>query len=160
MWAAGRASINAPLMSWSEALDQPGAAQMQHARWLLESRPFLSRVPDDSVLVTSSVATSVPGAGRYRYTATRDAAGTYAFVYVPVGRRFSVQMSKITGARVAAWWYNPRTGKVTVIGMFANTGQREFDPPSAGESTDWVVVLDDAARNYPEPGTRRDVKAK
>ena len=38
--------INNPLMPWDEAIDQPGAAQMQHGRALLESRPFLTRVPD------------------------------------------------------------------------------------------------------------------
>jgi hypothetical protein len=55
--------INKPLMSWSEAIEQPGAAQMQHGRALLESRPFLSRIPDDSIIVAAGVPTSVPGVG-------------------------------------------------------------------------------------------------
>ena len=75
MWAPGRNPINNPLMPWSEAIDQPGAGQMQYGRRLLESRPFLGRVPDDTVVVTDHVPTSVPGAGRYRYVATRDAEG-------------------------------------------------------------------------------------
>ena len=40
MWAPGRAPINDPLLPWTEAILQPGAAQMQHARALLESRPY------------------------------------------------------------------------------------------------------------------------
>ena len=40
----------APLLPWTEALDQPGAAQMRHARALLESRPYLTRVPDDTAV--------------------------------------------------------------------------------------------------------------
>ena len=59
------------------------------------------------------VATSVPGAGRYRFVATRDEAGTYAMVYVPAGRPFTVRLSKIAGAKVVAWWFNPRTGQAT-----------------------------------------------
>jgi hypothetical protein len=156
MWAPGRKAINNPLLPWFEAISQPGAGQMQHARRLLESRPFLTRVPDDSVVVTDRVATSVPGAGRYRFVATRDAEGRYAMVYAPVGRPFKVRMSAIKGARVKAWWFNPRDGKATSIGQFANQGERSFAPPDPGEPLDWVLVLDDAAQGYPPPGRQRE----
>jgi hypothetical protein len=42
-----------------------------------------------------------------------------------------------------------------VIGTFPNGGEREFIPPSKGEMLDWVLVLDDASKNYPEPGTAK-----
>lgn len=155
MWSPGKAPINNPLMPWFEAMEQPGAAQMQHGRALIESRPFLTRIPDDSIIVTDRVPTSVPGAGRYRFVATRDTDGTYAMIYAPVGRKFSVNMDKITGAQVKAWWFNPRTGKATPIGTFQNKGEREFTPPDYGEMIDWVLVLDDAAKNYPAPGGRQ-----
>jgi hypothetical protein len=154
MWAPSRAPINNPLMPWYEAIDQPGAGQMQYGRWLLESRPFLTRVPDDSVIVTDRVPTAVPGAGRYRFVATRDEAGTYAMVYAPVGRKFRARLDKITGPLVKAWWFNPRNGEVIPIGEFPNTGDREFTPPNPGEFLDWVLVLDDAAKGYPVPGSR------
>ena len=155
MWSPGKGPINNPLMSWSDAIHQPGAAQMQHGRALMESRPFLSRLPDDSVIVTDQVATSVPGAGRYHFAATRDESGSYAMVYVPVGRAFKVRMDKITGAKVKAWWFNPRDGKAKAVGEFPNAGEREFTPPDKGEMIDWVLVLDDATRNYPAPGSRK-----
>jgi hypothetical protein len=155
MWTPRRKPVNAPLMPWYEAIDQPGAAQMQHGRSLIESRPFLTRVPDPDVIVASSIATSVPGAGRYYFAATRDAAGSYAMVYVPVGRPFSVRMSKITGSQIRAWWFDPRTGQATGAGTFANTGDRAFTPPSPGELLDWILVLDDAAKRYPAPGRPR-----
>jgi len=152
MWAPGRPPINNPLMPWNEAIEQPGAAQMQHGRALIESRPFLSRVPDDSIIASNRVPTSIPGAGRYRFAATRDESGSYAMVYAPVGRKFSVHMDKITGAQVKAWWFNPRDGSAKPAGEFPNTGTREFAPPDYGEMLDWVLVLDDAAKNYPAPG--------
>jgi hypothetical protein len=152
MWAPGRDPVNNPLLPWFEALDQPGAAQMQHARHLLESRPFLTRVPDDTVIVVDRVPTSVPGAGRYRFVATRDGEGRYAMVYAPVARPFRVRMSAIEGPRVEAWWFNPRDGRATAIGEFANEGERPFAPPDPGEGLDWVLVLDDAAQGYPPPG--------
>ncbi|MGE5295629.1 MAG: putative collagen-binding domain-containing protein, partial [Solirubrobacterales bacterium] len=137
-----------------EAIDQPGAGQMQYGRRLLESRPFLTRVPDDSIIVTDRVPTSVPGAGRYRFVGTRDSEGSYAMVYAPIGRAFKVRMDAIQGPKVKAWWYNPRNGQATAIGEFANTGEREFLPPEKGEMIDWVLVLDDASKNFPAPGVR------
>ena len=152
-WTKERKGINNPLLTWLEALDQPGANQMQHARKLLESRPFLTRIPDDTLLVPAQVPTAVPGTGRYRFVATRDTDNTYAFVYVPVGRPFKVRMDKIAGAKVKAWWFNPRDGEAKEIGEFANTGEREFVSPAQGETLDWVLVLDDAAKKYLPPGT-------
>jgi len=69
-----------------------------------------------------------------------------------VGRKFAVRMDTIKGAKVKAWWYNPRNGEATLIGEFTNTGTRTFTPPNVGELLDWVLVLDDAAKNYPAPG--------
>jgi len=154
MWVPLRGPVNNPLMPWNEAIEQPGAAQMQHARRLLESRPFLTRVPDDSVIVETKIPTAMPGAGTRRFSATRDETGSYAMVYAPVGRPFKVRMEKITGPKVKAWWYNPRDGGATAIGEFPNIGEREFLPPNPGEALDWVLVLDDAARNYPPPGAQ------
>jgi len=155
MWQPGRDPINNPLMPWFEAIDQPGAAQMQYARRLIESRPYLTRIPDDSVIVTDRVPTAVPGAGRYRFAATRDTDGSYAMVYVPLGRPFSVRMDAIHGAKIKAWWFNPRNGKATAIGEFPDRGEHRFSPPDPGELLDWVLVLDDAARKYLPPGQVR-----
>ncbi len=158
MWSPDRTPINNPLQPWSEAILQPGATQMQHAKNLLLSRPFLTRIPDNSIIVTDRVATAVPGAGRYRFVATRDERGTYAMVYVPVGRKFKVHLDKIAGPVVQAWWFNPRNGEARLIGQFANQGECEFTPPDHGEQLDWVLVLDDAAAGYPAPGIPATVR--
>jgi hypothetical protein len=155
MWSPGKQPINNPLLPWNEAIHQPGAGQMQHGRRLMESRPFLTRVPDDSIIASNRVPSSIPGAGRYRFVATRDEGGSYAMVYAPVGRKFGVNMNKIAGARVKAWWFNPRDGSAREIGTYDNKGVREFTPPDHGEMIDWVLVLDDAAAGYPQPGTNK-----
>ncbi len=152
MWAPPAKPVNNPLMPWSAAINQPGAEQMQHAKALLLSRPYLTRIPDDSVIVEDRVNTAVPGAGRYHFAATRDEQGSYAMVYVPVGRAFKVRMDMIAGPRVMAWWFNPRDGSAQRIGEFANIGGREFISPDRNEDRDWVLVLDDAAKKFPPPG--------
>lgn len=154
MWAPGRNPINNPLMPWYEAIKQPGAGQMQYGKKLIESRPVLSRIPDQTIIASNRVPTSIPGAGRYHFAATRDTDGTYAMIYAPVGRKFSVRMSSIKGAKVKAWWFNPRDGSAKEAGTFDNRGDREFTPPDYGEMIDWVLVLDDAAKNYPAPGSK------
>ena len=73
-------------------------------------------------------------------------------VYAPAGRPFTVRLSAIGDEQITAWWYNPRNGEATKIGQFPNQGEREFVPPNAGEYLDWVLVLDDASKNYGPPG--------
>jgi hypothetical protein len=75
-------------------------------------------------------------------------------VYAPVGRAFAVRMSVIGGAHVNAWWFNPRDGSARPAGAYDNRGERTFTPPDPGESLDWVLVLDDAAKRYRAPGAR------
>jgi hypothetical protein len=71
--------------------------------------------------------------------------------YIPTSRTITVQMNSLSGREAAAWWFNPRTGQVTEAGEFPTSGKREFTPPFDG---DWVLVLDDVARNLPRPGTK------
>jgi hypothetical protein len=120
----------------------------------MESRPFLTRIPDDSVIVETKIPTAMPGTGTRHFAATRDESGSYAMIYAPVGRSFTVRMNKITGSPVKAWWFNPRDGTSKIAGEFPNSGERGFIPPNPGEDLDWVLVLDDAARNFRPPGTK------
>lgn len=153
MWSEKKNPVNGPLMPWYEAINQPGAVQMQYGKKLILSRPFLSRIPDNNIIVNYRVPTAVPGAGKYRFAATRDKEGTYAMIYVPAGREFSVRMDVIKGERITAWWYNPRDGKSTDAGSYSNTGEKAFIPPDPGEALDWVLVLDDESKKYPAPGS-------
>jgi hypothetical protein len=146
MYAPGRRPVNGPLLYWFEAIHRPGADQMRHLRALIESRPYLSRVPDDS-LVTD------PLTGHDRIVATRG--NDYAFVYSAQGRKFTVRMGVISGERVAAWWYNPRTGTATSAETIENRGMRDFTCPAEGFGSDWILVLDDASRKFGPPSAAK-----
>ncbi len=130
---------------WEDAMHFPGSGQMQFGRALLESRPYLTRVPDQS-LIKSKV-----GEGSSHVQATRDADGGYAFIYVPFyGDDVTVDLGKLSGTTISAHWYDPRNGKSEVIGDFARSGDHTFHAPRSGP--DWVLVLDDAARRFGPPG--------
>ena len=45
-----------------------------------------------------------------------------------------------------------RTGTSVEIETIPNTGTREFFCPSEGFGSDWVLVLDDASKNFGPPG--------
>ncbi len=154
-WTPAREPVNRPLMPWYEALDQPGAQQMVYARLLLESRPFLTRIPDNSVIVPDHYRSAVPGAGAYSFIATRDQEGSFIMVYVPVGRKFTIKMDAIRGKEVTAWWYNPRNGEATRITKYPASGTQTFMSPTPGENLDWILVLDDPSKGYPPPGVKR-----
>lgn len=154
--AKGRSPVNLPLMTWRQALGQPASAQAGFLRRLVESRPFFSRVPAPEFIIPSEVPSAVPGGnGRYRITAAADSGGTYAFVYAPVGRAFSVRAGMLKGVRLTLWLFNPRTGKAVKTASLRNDGTPiEIRPPSPNEAEDWVWVIDDASKGYPAPGSK------
>src|ERR1035441_3383320 len=125
-WMAG--------LPWQESMKLPGSSQMQYVRNLIESRPMLVRIPDQSMLVSDPMAITD------RLQATRASDGSYAFVYSAAGRP------------IEAWWDDPRTGVAKAIGQFPKAATREFKPPTSGVDNDWVLVLDDAAKKFPVPG--------
>ncbi len=142
----GRSPITAARTLWKTAKDLPGAAQMQYARALVESRPVLVRIPDQSLLA------SEPGRGSDHMQATRAEDGSYAFIYSASGQPFTVNLAKLSGERLLATWYDPRNGTSKPIGMFTHTDRKEFQPPSQGKGQDWVLILDDVAKDYRLPG--------
>ncbi len=139
MYAAGRKPINGPLMYWYEAVHRPGANEMRYVRELIESRPVLSRVPDQS-LVSDELQ------GAHHIAATRG--DGYAFIYDAQGRPFTVNFGKISGDRVRCRWFNPRTGDASDAGEFENKGTHDFIAPSEGFGSDWVLTIDDASKGY------------
>jgi hypothetical protein len=146
MWQPGRAPVSMVRRPWQEALHLPGSGQMQHARALVESRPFFTRIPDQSLIVSD------PGAGTHHVRAARSEDGSYAFIYVPSGKPVEVDLAKLSGGTLEAHWYDPRTGKALAIGQVPRAGRRPFAPPAGGP--DWVLVLDDSERDFAAPGAR------
>src|SRR5690606_5063024 len=112
----------------------PGGRQMQHGRALIESRPMLTRIPDDSLIEpTPGASTAIPGAGRHRVVATRDRDGSYAMIYTPSGRAFTLRLEALSGEELQAWWYDPRTGEAQKAERFRREATRRFTPPDPGE---------------------------
>lgn len=142
MYAPNRTPINGPHFPWYVALDLPGAGQMKYLRSLMESRPMLDRIPDQTLVKDAMGAND-----RVQATRGKD----YLFVYSSQGKPVTVNMGKIAGKEVVAFWYNPKNGESKDIGRFSNTGQQVFTPSNAGYGNDWVLVIDDSTKGYTKP---------
>jgi len=153
-------------LSFKDALAREAGTEMQYLRALVESRPELIRIPDQWLIVNDPLSTVD------RIQACRGSDGSYIFVYTSSGKPVRVRLrdkihDNLTGKIARAYWYDPRKGTSTLIGDIPKTEPgdrpadlrrgditREFTPPSSGPGNDWVLVLDDAARNFPAPGKR------
>lgn len=144
-WDTGRTPYSSARRRWQEALLLPGATQMRHAHALLRSRPFLSRIPDQSLLAGDA------GEGTHHTRACRAEDGSYAFVYKPLFGELTINTTNLSGEALQAHWFNPRSGVAERIGTLPRTDSMTFTTPSGGP--DWLLVLDDAAGEWPAPGT-------
>ena len=129
--------------TWRDAMTAEGARQMVHVRTLMESRPLEQRLPDQSVIVSDA------GTGMERSQAARAGDGSYVIVYT-LGPT-TVDLRKLSGTTVAAYWYDPRTGQASDVSVVKGAKVR-LEPPS---SEDWIFIADDAAAGYPPPGVSK-----
>lgn len=81
------------------------------------SRPFLTRIPDNSIINSDNyseadykVATSDGTPGK------NDA--TYIMAYFPIIRGLEMNTSAIGGKSIIAWLFDPRTGVAYKMGEF------------------------------------------
>lgn len=130
--------------NWYDVLDLAGASDLIHARRLIESRPFLSRIPDQSLIVPAGysdldfiVATSGEG---------------YALVYFPTGLSAVINIQMLGASEIRASWYNPRTGESILIDTIDDIKPFRFTPPYGGKGNDWILILDDVSRGFSLPG--------
>jgi hypothetical protein len=120
---------------WTEAINDPGAGQMQFLKKLMLSRSCFDRVPDQTLVA------GTPGEKYDHQAATQGE--DYAYIYTYNGKTIALNLGKIRGDKITATWFNPRDGSETVIGTFPNSGVKEFDPPGEpADGNDWVLVLD------------------
>ena len=61
-----------------------------------------------------------------------------------------IDFSRLEGNSFKTWWYNPRTGEATVIREINGHPRERFVVPVAG--VDWVLVIDNMAYDFFEPG--------
>lgn len=140
MLAFGREPVGLARHNWYDVLDLPGAYDLIHARRLIESRPFLSRVPDQTLIVPEYFPETD------YIVATRG--DGYALIYFPTGKSAEIRLDRIGAGAINAYWFNPRNGEIKIIETIRNIENTRFTPPSNGRGNDWILILDDASKEF------------
>jgi hypothetical protein len=157
--------------NWQSQLNSEGSVDQMYLGKLFRSREHWKLVPDtdhtvmtagyDSRSFSSSAwetVTSLVHRQPYRLgsesaVAARTSDGQTIIAYIPSGSAatITVDMSKITDAtsQAKSWWFNPKTGSATLIGIFLTKNSTQFTPP---DRNDWILVIDSFAANLPSPG--------
>lgn len=125
---------------WYKAMQDDGFNQMKHLKNLMLMFPYFTRVPDQTVIAS-------PNRERYDHLiATRG--DDYLLVYNYTGYPMSIDLTRISGKRKKAWWYDPQNGAMSYIGEYDN-GITDFVPQSGySNGNDRVLVVTDASTGY------------
>ncbi len=139
-WKPGRKPKNVPTSSWMEAIVQPGANQMRHLRTLMESKPFLTRIPDQALLKQGPKES-------FRYIAvTSDRTpgeknATYIMAYFPHHTEAVIDTSVLGKSKFRIAWFDPRLGVTHDRGVQEKKSELKIAPPEELHPIDWVLVL-------------------
>jgi hypothetical protein len=132
------------IIGWEKAARAEGAAQMQHLKKLMLSRPYFTRMTDQSMIKSALGTTYID-----IVYATRDENKSYAMIYLPQNKPVKIDLAKVSGRTKNVWWYDVRTGKSISSKSVSGNGVHSFTPPKEGK--DWVLVIDDASKKYTIP---------
>lgn len=142
MFSPDKLPVNNPRRPWYDALDLPEANQMKFLKNLILARPFLSRIPDQTLVIGENKS------GPAYIVATRDQNGSYGIIYVPVGKKFTIDLSKFNANSLKTTWYNPKDGASVTSTLISKKATQEFVPPTLGTGNDWVLIIDDATKTF------------
>jgi hypothetical protein len=120
--------------SWQDALDRPGAEQLQYLKSLMLSRSYWTRIPDQGIILSDNRD------GASFISATRDSKGSFALIYFPNGGQIvDIDLTQFK-SHFKASWFDPRLGKFTDPRNISSKPSLTFTSPMDGP--DWVLVLD------------------
>ena len=74
-------------------------------------------------------------------------------IYTPNGKPFALDLTSLSAPKLRVPMWDPRTGIAVAASDLERAARVEVTPPRSSMSMDWVLVLDDPAQNFPEPGT-------
>ncbi len=125
---------------WYEGLEDPGYNQMKYLKNLILTFPYMERVPDQSVIAGEN------GMRYDRLIATRG--NDYLLVYNYTNRPMDIDLTKISGNKKNAWWYDPKDGTLKYIGEYSDKVTPFQYDGAHGAGNDIVLIVVDASKDY------------
>ena len=119
---------------WYSSLDLEGAADMIHARRLMESLSWEERRPCPEIILSEN------DDPERKAVALRGK--DYLLIYIPDSERITCDLGALgEGERLSAEWMNPRDGTFTKAGEVEASDAVTFTTPSSGRGNDWLLLL-------------------
>jgi hypothetical protein len=118
---------------WHVAMNLPGSTHMKHLKSLFASLQWWKLRPAEELLVEQP---GISDPSRFVAVAKAD---EWLLAYLPVGGEVRLRIEGL-GQRLAARWFNPRTG-VWLARTAAQGATHRFNAP---DSNDWVLWVGSA----------------
>jgi hypothetical protein len=109
---------------------------MGYMRRFLEKHDFLNLVPDQSLFVFNWSQC------HDHLAAMRHRDGSKFIVYSPKGNSFRICPVNLAPGKLKVSWFNPATNEMGIHQFIERKGEIQFDPPSSGSETDWVLLVE------------------
>ncbi len=145
MYSARRKPVNGARTGWIKSLDLPGSKQLKHMKDLLTSFPWQQMVHDQSIVLNENKGDST------YIVASIARLKDFMMIYTPMGEGIVPDLKRLNSEEVVAFWYNPRDGVSTKIGVYGTTERHRFTPWSVGRGSDFVLVVMDTKATYTLP---------
>ncbi len=131
----GRPAFGA-VQHWNVALHNPGAAQMGHARRLMEVIGWETGEPCPELVAGGQ------GERYFHVQALRTQKAACLYLYE--GQNVTVNLKALPVRCMAVWWFDPVTGVASYAGSARAEGEAAFTPPERrlGQN-DWLLVFAD-----------------
>ena len=125
------------LMTWREALHNPGSQQMCHVRRLMEAIRWQEGAPAQAILPDND-------GDRYAYNLALTTP-LAACIYSYSGNPFTVDTGLLAYAELQGFWFDPVSGVLSATGPVEKRDSVRFTPPNRRETAnDWALLLCDA----------------
>lgn len=128
--------------NWKHYLSDTGRMQMKYVKSFVQIFPFEKRIPNQSIIPSSYYNCHITNNLETHIAAVCASDRSYALIYSPQGAWFSVDLNNINSEKAQAKWFNPRTGKISDIGIFNTHTIQKFTPPDGiKRGNDWILLL-------------------
>jgi hypothetical protein len=139
-WQRGRPAINHPRRDWRQAMHLPGAAQMQFARQLHQSYPFLTGAPAPQMVPEQPKDKQGGENKAFHIAAICGANRAFALLYFPTNSKTEISLDGLNASKINVLWFNPRNGEIEARESIEKTATHTFTPPDWGP--DWILILE------------------
>ncbi|MCB0686189.1 MAG: glycoside hydrolase family 140 protein, partial [Saprospiraceae bacterium] len=142
MWSYEQKPVNGARTVWYKALDLPGSEEVGIMRRFFDHFDWQGLENDQTLIISEN-----PEDSTFQMAAISQSQDLI-IAYVPSGKSIQVDLSRIQGSQVLAYWFNPRDGGKQIIGSYKTSENPTFEPWSKGWGSDFVLVVMEEDSGY------------